>query len=54
MSNVTLVEGKGNAQVPGGALPDNIDAWFEKKFNECFEKREAAKTGSMAIIVTLH
>jgi len=51
MSNVNLVEGKSDTKV-SGTLPDNADAWFEKKFDECFEKREAAKTGSMAIVVT--
>ncbi len=30
----------------------NIDAWFEEKFNECVEKRNAQKTKSMSIVVT--
>ena len=37
------------------AIPDisnDPDAWFEQKFNECFEKREASKTPSMSIIAT--
>lgn len=51
MSNVTVAKGRNDAQVPG-ELPENIDEWFEKKFNECFENREAAKTGSMAMVVT--
>lgn len=30
----------------------DIDAWFEKKFDECVEKRKAQKTKSMSIVVT--
>lgn len=51
MTTVNVAEDTGDTQVPG-VVPDNADAWFEKRFNECFEKREAAKTGSMAIVVT--
>ena len=43
-----------NAQQTEAALqlPENLDAWFEQKFTECFEKREAQKTPSMSIVVT--
>jgi len=36
----------------GLKLPSNADAWFEQKFEESMQKREAAKTPSMAIVVT--
>jgi len=47
MGNVSLVDGKDQQ-----GLPENIDEWFEEKFNECFERREANKTPSMSIVVT--
>lgn len=30
----------------------DIDAWFEQKFNECFDRRDNEKTKSMSIVVT--
>ncbi|HFD78796.1 MAG TPA: NADH-quinone oxidoreductase subunit F [Gammaproteobacteria bacterium] len=38
--------------IPGIASESDADAWFERRFNECFEAREAAKTPSMSIVVT--
>ncbi len=36
----------------GRVLPGDADAWFEQKFEEYMQKREAAKIPSMAIVVT--
>ncbi len=33
-------------------LPADLDVWFEEKFTECYEKREAEKTPSMSLVVT--
>jgi len=51
MSNDSLVRDIKPEKVPG-QIPSDADAWFEKKFTECFEQREAAKTPSMSIVVT--
>jgi peroxiredoxin family protein len=51
MSKLTSLQEK-NSAVPEPVLPDNADVWFEKKFEESMQKREAAKTPSMAIVVT--
>ncbi|MGD2138239.1 MAG: DsrE/DsrF/DrsH-like family protein [Gammaproteobacteria bacterium] len=38
---------------PAAASPfDDPDRWFERKFNECMEQRDAARTPSMSIIAT--
>ena len=51
MSNLTAVNELKNNSVPA-SIAENPDAWFEQKFEECFEKREANKIPSMSIIVT--
>jgi len=51
MSNVSLVDKDKQSNI-SEKLPENIDEWFENKFNECFERREANKTPSMSIVVT--
>lgn len=51
MSNLTAVNELKTDSVPA-SIAENPDAWFEKKFDECFEKREANRTPSMSIIVT--
>jgi peroxiredoxin family protein len=54
MSNLTAANELG--QQSAGELQQNIkadpDAWFEQKFNQQMEKREAEHTPSMAMVVT--
>jgi len=33
-------------------MPSDMDGWFEKRFDECMEKRAASHTPSMAMVVT--
>ena len=51
MSNLTSIQQQENS-TPAPALPADADAWFEQKFEESMRKREAAKTPSMAVVVT--
>ena len=51
MTNLTSIQPHDDtASAP--MLPTEADAWFERKFEESMQKREAAKTPSMAIVVT--
>jgi len=51
MSNPTSLKEQ-NSTASGLALSSDPDAWFEQKFEQCMQEREAAKTPSMAIVVT--
>jgi peroxiredoxin family protein len=51
MSKLTSLQPQGSA-VSEQTIADNPDAWFERKFEESMQKREAARTPSMAIVVT--
>ena len=51
MSNVSLADNNTDLKI-AEQIPGNIDDWFENKFNECFDRREANKTPSMSIVVT--
>ena len=51
MSNLTSLQ-ENETVITEPVLPENTDTWFENKFEECMRKREAAKTPSMAIVVT--
>ncbi len=53
MSNLTAVNEAGSpaADIPA-SISSNPDAWFEQKFREQMEKREAEHTPGMAIVVT--
>ena len=50
MNNLTALNEQASASTPD--LKTDADAWFEKKFDEQMQKREAAHTPSMAIVVT--
>ena len=51
MSKLTSLQPQDSA-VSEANIADNPDAWFERKFEESMQKREAARTPSMAIVVT--
>jgi len=51
MSNLSKLNEEITTEVPQ-SITVNPDAWFERKFNEQMQLREAAHTPSMAIIVT--
>ena len=51
MSNLTSLQEQNNT-ASELVLPSDADAWFEQKFEQSMQKREAAKTPSMAIVVT--
>lgn len=51
MSNVSPVENTPQQDL-SDRFPANIDDWFERKFAECSERREAERTASMSIVVT--
>lgn len=51
MSTVNPIKEESNSSLIT-QLPDNFDELFQKKFDECFDKREAEKTPSMSIVVT--
>ena len=50
MNTLTALNEQATAGTPD--LKTDADAWFEKKFDEQMQKREAAHTPSMAIVVT--
>ena len=39
-------------RIDNGSIPDDLNAWFDQKFEEKMQQREAAHTPSMTIIAT--
>lgn len=51
MKNITSLNEQSEVST-AASISGNPDAWFEQKFAEQMEKREAARTPSMALVVT--
>ena len=50
MSNQAKISKEDSAKIIANQVPDNVDDWFQKKFNECSAQRESNRTKSMVIL----
>lgn len=50
MTNQEKISKEDSDKIMANQIPDNMDDWFQKKFDECSEKKESKRTKSMVIL----